>query len=272
MGASYSLLLERGESLRRPLWMSLGLHVALVVVALVYGLLGPRGTRLDWGEKGAGTGGGPDVAKVNAVGSVPGIPLPTPAMTTPSAIANESPGLHQDEPPPKPQEEETTTELPKFKDAIPPKRAINIAKHLNKNLPPPPPNAIPYGMGGAPANNYSEFQTAGGGGGGLGFGNPDFGSRYAWYVQALRNRISSNWLMSTVSPGIMSAPRVYIAFDILRDGTIAHVQLIQSSGIPEVDRSALRAVLASSPMNALPNDYRDNMVSVKFYFDFRRTQ
>ena len=272
MGASYSLLLDRGESLRRPLWLSIGFHIAIAAVAFVCGFLGPRGTRLDWGENGTG-GSGEDATKVNAVTSLPGIPLPTPTMTTRNAIANESPGLHQDEPQPKPQEEEKADEIPKFKDAIPPKRPLNIAKHLNKDQPPPPENAIPYGMGGAPDQNFSQFQMAGGGsGGGLGFGDADFGSRYGWYVQALRNRISMNWLMSTVSPSLTSAPRLFIAFDIMRDGTIAHVQLIQSSGIPEVDRSAQRAVLASNPVNPLPRDYSGNMISVKFYFDFRRSQ
>jgi len=73
-----------------------------------------------------------------------------------------------------------------------------------------------------------------------------------------------------VSPNLMSAPRVYVTFDILRDGTINGVQVTQSSGIPEVDRSAVRAVVASSPVNPLPPDYSGGSLAVKFYFDFRR--
>jgi len=108
------------------------------------------------------------------------------------------------------------------------------------------------------------------GDGGLSFGEGNFGERYSWYVSAVRNRISSNWLMTTVSPNIQTAPRIYLDFDILRDGTITNVQIIQSSEIPEVDRSALRAVLASNPLGPLPPEYAGNKVSVHFYFDFHR--
>jgi TonB family protein len=48
------------------------------------------------------------------------------------------------------------------------------------------------------------------------------------------------------------------------------VRVTQSSGIPEVDRSALRAVLASNPLGPLPPDYAGGKVTVEFYFDFRR--
>ena len=51
---------------------------------------------------------------------------------------------------------------------------------------------------------------------------------------------------------------------------MTNVDVTQSSGIPEVDRSALRAVLASNPLGPLPSDYSGSKVSVEFYFDFRR--
>jgi TonB family protein len=61
-----------------------------------------------------------------------------------------------------------------------------------------------------------------------------------------------------------------MAFTILRDGSVTDVEVTQPSGLPEVDRSALRAVLASNPLPALPPDYSGNKVKVKLYFDFRR--
>ena len=85
----------------------------------------------------------------------------------------------------------------------------------------------------------------------MGEGN-SFGQRYAWYVASMRARISANWLMATVSPNIASAPRAYLTFEIMRDGTVTNVQITQSSGIAEVDRSALRAILASNPLPPLP--------------------
>jgi TonB family protein len=86
----------------------------------------------------------------------------------------------------------------------------------------------------------------------------------------VRNRISANWLLSTISPSIVTAPRVFVTFDILRDGTVTNPEVSKSSGVPEVDRSALRAVLASNPLGPLPSDYPGSKVSVEFFFDFRR--
>jgi TonB family protein len=86
----------------------------------------------------------------------------------------------------------------------------------------------------------------------------------------MRNRVSANWLMTAVSPSILTAPRTYLTFEIMRDGTVSSVQITQSSGIAEVDRSALRAILASNPLPPLPSDYRGGSVNVQFYFDFHR--
>jgi protein TonB len=105
------------------------------------------------------------------------------------------------------------------------------------------------------------------------FGGPgggDFSGRFSWYVDAVRNRVSSNWLESTVDPSLRWAPRAVVSFDILRNGAVANVQILQSSGNASVDASAMRAIQGSSPMQPLPNEYSGNKVSVEFWFDFRR--
>jgi TonB family protein len=56
----------------------------------------------------------------------------------------------------------------------------------------------------------------------------------------------------------------------LRNGAVANVQVLQTSGNASVDASAVRAIMGSNPMNALPNEYPGNKVSVEFWFDFRR--
>jgi TonB family protein len=98
----------------------------------------------------------------------------------------------------------------------------------------------------------------------------DFLSRYSSYVIAIRSRISSNWLKNTVDPSIRSAPRVYVTFQVLRDGSVVNPQITASSGISSLDRSALRAVYDSNPMPPLPADYPNPNVAVEFWFDFRR--
>jgi TonB family protein len=111
--------------------------------------------------------------------------------------------------------------------------------------------------------------TGGAGGLSLGAGGA-FGHRYPWYVGSVRRRISSNWLLSTVDPYVKWAPRAVITFEVTRDGTVLNTQMLQSSGVPSVDRSALRAIRNSSPLDRLPSDYRGGKVAVEFWFDFRR--
>lgn len=267
MGAiAFPQLPDRRESLRGTLLASIGFHFGLFAALIIYARWGfPMGA--NWGE----SGGGGDSVHVNSVQSLPGIPLPSPMLSTRNTVQTENPGLHQTEPEPKLEPPPESIEIPKFKDAIKPVKPERINKRIQPKEPPTvEDNAVPFGENGPPAQNYSAFSTRSGGGFGIGFGEASFGDRYAWYVTALRNRVSNNWLQSMVSPNLMSAPRVYLTFDILRDGTITSVQITQSSGIPEVDRSALRAVVASSPVNPLPPDYSGSRVTVKFYFDFRR--
>lgn len=259
-----TLSLERQDNLRGTLLVSMVLHGVLFVLIVTYTMLHFHlgGSGQNWGTNGA--------TRMGAVTTLPGVPLPTPAVTTPSQVATQSTAVHQEEPEPKPEPQPEAQEIPKFKDSVKPEKLRNVNKRIHKTEEPPPDNAIPAGAGGPPAMNYTPVVTAGGAGG-LSLG-PDnaFGSRYGYYVAAMRNRISSNWLMSTVSPNILSAPRTYLTFEIQRDGTITNPEITQSSGIAEVDRSALRAILASNPLPPLPADYSGGSVSVQFYFDFHR--
>lgn len=259
---TFPLAPEQGDSLRGSILVSVVLHAVLAGIVLGYGLIQFRRGE-GWGnpwEKGSS-------ARVNAVASLPGVPLPAPLLATPNTLANQNPGLYQTEKPvPLPEQAE---EIQKFKDAIKPELPQRINKRIQKQVLTPPPNAVPFGVGGQPAMSYNEFATSGGNLG-IAFGEGDFGSRYGWYVAAVRNRVSSNWLLSTISPNVMTAPRLYVEFDIQRDGTITNIRLTQGSGNPEVDRSALRAIQASSPLGPLPSDYSGNQIAVSFYFDFRR--
>jgi protein TonB len=139
----------------------------------------------------------------------------------------------------------------------------------------PPENAVPFGQGGAPAIPYSEFTMGSDGAtaAGMGFSGQaggDFGGRFPWYVDAVRSRVSSNWLQSTVDGSVRWAPRAVVVFDILRNGAVTNVQILRSSGNASVDNSAVRAILGSNPVNPLPNEYGGARVSVEFWFDFRR--
>jgi len=256
---------DRRERLGGMLALSTALHVLLFLILVGYTTLGsPFGG--SWGQNwGSGRS-----TRIGAVASLPGVPLPAPMLTTHNTLATDNPGLHQTEPQPKAEPAPKSVEIPKFKESVKPEKAERVNTHIQKEKPVYAENAVPYGLGGQPSMSYTPM-ASGAGEGGLSFGEGgDFGERYGWYVASVRNRISGNWLLSTISPSILTAPRLYMTFTILRDGTVTNVEVTQSSGLPEVDRSALRAVLASNPLPALPSDYPGNRVKVNLYFDFRR--
>ncbi|HYL92227.1 MAG TPA: TonB family protein, partial [Alphaproteobacteria bacterium] len=57
-------------------------------------------------------------------------------------------------------------------------------------------------------------------------------------------------------------------FDIRRDGSPANVRLEQSSGVPALDQSAMRAVQRIDTFGRLPDGYTGSQVTVEFWFDY----
>lgn len=276
---TFPLISKRREGLRGSLVASVLFHLVLGIFALSYSLLHFHRV-IGWGNN-AGA-----AIRVNVVSTLPGIPLPRPTLETRSTVVTQNPGLYEAEPQPQLQPPPNAVELPKFKNlsklippvrikeptklALEPLRQVLINKRIQKQVLVTPPNAIPTGAQGSPAMNYGQQIAVANTTGKLVFNGGSFGSQYGWYVQAVRDRISNNWLLSLIDPTILQARRVYVEFDIQRDGTVTGLHVTQSSGYPEIDRSAERAVLASNPFNSLPQTYHGSTVHVIFYFDYHR--
>jgi len=190
-----------------------------------------------------GSAGGDNSVSVGLVAKLPGIMLPRPDVVTQSQVVDTTKGLYKAEPPkPQPKEiEPDVKKIPEFAKEKTPKIVSRPSKVFEDKTP-PPTNAVPYGQGGSPALPYSSFAMNGPTQGGMGFsgqGGGDFAGKFPSYVDAVRNRVSSNWLQSTVDPTVRWAPRANFSFQIMRDGTVANVQMLQSSGNRSVDNSAL---------------------------------
>ncbi len=260
MAANADIFFEHAEW-RKPLAWSAVLHAGVTGLILLYTFFVHAGRGESWGA-----GGGGEAMGVTLVSNVP---LPGSETKTQNVLANESKGLTKSLPQPIEQEPEA---IP-----IPDKGSKKKAKPVttaSKAKPEPveePSNVVPFGEGGPVSGPYGSF-SAGGAKGGFGFtgGGGDFGSRYAYYVRIVQQKVSENWLKYEVDPRISESRRVYLVFDIERSGRPTNVQIEQSSGVPSLDTSAVRAIQRIDTFGPLPSDYSGSKVSVEFWFDYKR--
>ncbi|HVI07262.1 MAG TPA: TonB family protein [Candidatus Binatia bacterium] len=249
------------ENWPRALGWSAGFHLGVAALILISAFVfsGPRG-------EGWGGGGGGSAIGVTLVSSVP---LPATPTQTQNVLANESKGLTKSQP--KVEEKEPDAiEIQGKNTKIKPNKPPAPTKET-KPVPEQESNQVAYGEGGPVSGPYGSF-TAGGAKGGFGISGSggDFGTRYGWYVQIIQRKISENWLKYEVDPRITSAQRVYITFDVARDGHPYDVRVEQSSGIPSLDISATRALQRIDTFGPLPSDYAGGKISVEYWFDYSK--
>jgi periplasmic protein TonB len=230
------------DSWGRALAWSAGFHLAVTAVILLYPVLFNGGRGSDWGS-----GGGGSAMGVTLVSSVPLSAAPT---QTQNVLANESKGLNS---------------------KIKPKKISTPTKAKPQPTPEPESNQVAFGEGGPVSGPYGTF-TAGGAKGGFGItgGGGDFGTKFGWYVQIIQRKVSENWLKYEVDPRISTAERVYITFDVARDGHPFNVRVEQSSGVPSLDVSATRALQRIDTFGPLPPDYSGSKISVEYWFDYSK--
>jgi protein TonB len=250
----------------RNLARSAALHIGFAAAVVLYTVVAPSHSGSGWGA-----GGGGEAIGVTMVSTVP---LPANPTPTQNVLANESKGLTQSQPKPEEAKLPDAIPIPEQSTKVKPKPKPTVSVTQHKPLPQPVAeanNVVPYGQGGPVSGPYGTF-SAGGAKGGFGFtgGGGDFGTRYAWYVRVVQQKVSENWLKYEVDPSIADARRVYLTFDITRDGRPTNVQVEQSSGVPSLDQSAMRALQRIDTFGPLPSDYSGNKVSVEFWFDYKR--
>ncbi|MBI1818954.1 MAG: TonB C-terminal domain-containing protein, partial [Nitrospirae bacterium] len=72
------------------------------------------------------------------------------------------------------------------------------------------------------------------------------------YIGRVKGKVESNW---NPSPFTGKEKQVTISFEILRSGQVKPPKIIKSSGDPDFDRAALRAVYEARTFGPLPVDY-----------------
>ncbi len=87
----------------------------------------------------------------------------------------------------------------------------------------------------------------------------------AWYRDQVIAALKSRWRQPALE-GLRESVAVTISFRIARDGSISEARIEGTSGVPSLDRSALRAVIEANPLPPLPPNWSDPVLPARFSF------
>jgi protein TonB len=263
MAVSAEIYFEHDRWGRALAW-SAGLHIGVTVLVLLYSVFLYHTSGTGWGSGGMG----------DAIGAtlVNTVPLPANPTQTQNVLANQSKGITQSQPKIEEKAPDAIEIQGKNAKIKPKKKQETVTKEKPQPAPEPEENnQVAFGEGGPVSGPYGTFSAAGAKGGfGVSGGTGDFGVKYAWYVRVIQQKVQENWLKYEIDPRITAANRVYVTFDVARDGHPSNVRIEQSSGVPSLDISAVRALQRIDTFGPLPADYSGGKISVEFWFDYRR--
>lgn len=89
---------------------------------------------------------------------------------------------------------------------------------------------------------------------------------YGYYIIAIREKIAANWDVPEAMDGVIARVR----FRIERNGKVVDAEILESSGNPLFDNSALRALLKASPLPPLPAKYPQDWLGVRLQFVYQQ--
>jgi TonB family protein len=255
-------LIDRNDSLKGPLLTAIILHATLIGAVALSGWIGERQA---FGDPNAGGG---------AVGveAVDKIPLQHEGPQNP--LANESQSQVPQTPVTKPVDRE---KAPKpDPDAVPLKNretkrklAEQASVHQQfRNYDELKKNQLTTQQAPQVSSNLYSAQP---GSGRIGTGaNTTLGSQFAGYAAQIQQLVAQHWRTSDVDPNIQKAPVVIATFELLRDGSIRNVQILQASGVSSLDNSVRRAILDASPFPPIPPAFPKDYARVEFWFELKR--
>lgn len=87
-------------------------------------------------------------------------------------------------------------------------------------------------------------------------------ANYVAYMRNLEQRVQSNWEQSDYPKD----EAAITAFTINKNGAIAHLHVLRSSGSDKFDNLALDAVRKSNPVDSFPDYVKDDSIQVQFAF------
>jgi protein TonB len=245
------------ESMVAPATGSLFLHCALFGGLLLYGFLGGLFHHDQWGSPGSG-----GAIQVSLTGA---IPLPSDQPPNENVLSTETPSQAPAEPTPKTKQAVDETAIPisgKQKKAPPQQQS---ASKTQQHQPQAAQNNLAR-YGEQAGSSIARGMQSQGGSGPVGIGNGDFGSRFGWYVDGIKRKVSQNWDRSQVNPHTPRGATVQIYFRISRQGNPfrSSFKVNMSSGSSTLDQSCLMATERVDTFGPLPSESHDLWLDVTY--------
>jgi protein TonB len=258
MAAESIDILDQQDPVALPLLGSLLIHAGVLALVL-FGWFWMNRHRETFGE--VNPAGGP----ATTVSPVHNIPIPQ-RDATPNPVANDA---QSNTPSAAAKQDAIKKEAAPDKDALPipdrSRREADRPQRQQQYQPPVPSNQV-YSRSQALSNPMYSAPT-GGGQVGVGPNTPLGDNRLGWYAELIRQRIAQNWATNGLDARSQITPAM-VSFTILRDGRVRDARVLQSSGNPNIDNTALRAVLqADGTLPPLPPQVAESSISAQFTFN-----
>jgi protein TonB len=239
---------------------SFALHAAFIALLLSWAWIFHSGQ--NWGDA-SGSSGSIQATMVADIPLPPKLP-----MDSNNVLATDNPSLAPVTPAPK------TVEVPQPNAIAIPTRSAKPVKTADKTTPAPPlhpqpgkvdPNKVQTGEAGGSNLTMSSKQTSAGTSS-IATSDSAFGIRFAYYVQQITQKVAAQWYTNMLDPQAVGH-RVYIKFQVQRDGSLTNIRIDQHSGDNTLDLTALNAVRHIDTFGPLPDAYTGSHIEVTYYFD-----
>ena len=98
----------------------------------------------------------------------------------------------------------------------------------------------------------------------------DFGP----YLQRLRQDVQANWYRQIPEPALKKKGKVIIEFSIMKDGSVANMRFVETSGDASLDRAAWGGVTKANPFPPLPSEFAGAhlVLRLRFYYNFDKDE
>ncbi|MGH9467901.1 MAG: TonB C-terminal domain-containing protein [Terriglobales bacterium] len=249
---------------------SVGLHLVLGLLLFYSAWLGQY---LPLGGKHPGTAAAGAI-QATLVTSLPGGAIPIPSKVvepTKNRLANDLPAPGISRPAPRPRAPRHSVALPSYnpiavarKQAEIEARELAMADRTKKR-----DNRVAYGAGGRVSFPATSSAQGSGGGGGVSFGDANFGNLYTDWVNHLRDRLEYYWSLQPRDPVIPSGLKVTVIMTVHSSGVINSIHYVSRANSVEVNSMAYTAVqqMAAAEHFPLPAGYQHSSLVVTVTFE-----